>query len=188
MNKTEAVAAVLAATTIEPIVYTTGYACRIARHLDDRPSHFYMTGSMGLASSIGIGVARETGRPTVVVDGDGSLLMNPVGLVTAGALPELPLAHVVLDDGAYASTGGQTVPSRRADLTAWALACGYTRAVETDDAARFAAIVRDEVARCAAPVLIVARLTEPDPPVPGRIEQDLTEHAQRFAHHLAKHG
>lgn len=188
MNKTEAVAAVLAATTTEPIVYTTGYACRIARHLDDRPSHFYMTGSMGLASSIGIGVARETGRTTVVVDGDGSLLMNAVGLVTAGALKTLPLAHVVLDDGCYASTGGQTVPSRRADLSAWALACGYARADETDDAERFAALVRAAVTRCTAPVLVLARLTSADPPVPGRVEEDLAEHARRFGRHLARTG
>ncbi|MFD8199458.1 thiamine pyrophosphate-dependent enzyme [Streptomyces sp. NPDC003470] len=188
MNKTEAVAAVLAATTTEPIVYTTGYACRIARHLDDRPSHFYMTGSMGLASSIGIGIARRTRRTTVVVDGDGSVLMNPVGLATAGALPDLPLAHIVLDDGCYASTGGQTVPSRRADLRAWAMACGYARAVGTDDAARFAGLVRAAVAGCTAPVLVLARLTSADQPVPGRVEEDLAEHARRFGRHLAPRG
>ncbi|MFD9071993.1 thiamine pyrophosphate-dependent enzyme [Streptomyces lasiicapitis] len=188
MNKTQAVAAVLAATTTEPIVCTTGYACRIARHLDDRPSHFYMTGSMGLASSIGIGVARETGRTTVVVDGDGSLLMNPVGLITAGALPTLPLAHIVLDDGCYASTGGQTVPSRGADLCALALASGYARAEETDDAERFAEFVRAAVADCTAPVLVLARLTSADPPVPGRVEGDLAEHARRFGHSLAGKG
>ncbi|MFB7664843.1 thiamine pyrophosphate-dependent enzyme [Kitasatospora sp. NPDC056138] len=186
MNKTSAIAAVLAATRTEPTVFTTGYACRIANHLGDRPNHFYMTGSMGLAASIGIGIAQATRRTTVVVDGDGSLLMNPVGLVTAGALPDLPLLHIVLDDGRYASTGGQFVPSRRADLGAWAAACGYPKVAESGDPAEFAGLVRTTVADCTSPVLLLARLTEPDPPVPGRIDTDLAAHARRFQSRLAR--
>src|SRR5260363_186197 len=99
MNKTVAIQQIILATTNQPIIFTTGYSCRIAAHLRHRPNHFYMTGSMGLA------VALATGLPTVVVDGDGSLLMNPASLIVAGAIPDLSLLHVVLDDGVYASTG-----------------------------------------------------------------------------------
>jgi thiamine pyrophosphate-dependent acetolactate synthase large subunit-like protein len=140
---------------------------------------------MGLAASVGIGVAQWTRRTTVVVDGDGSLLMNPVGLITAGALPDLPLVHIVLDDGCYASTGGQSVPSRRTDLCALATACGYERVSSTSDPDSFTGMVRAEIARCSSPVLLIARLTAPDAPVPRRIDVHLPAHARRFSLHLS---
>lgn len=107
MNKVQAVGTVIERTPSRPVLFTTGYTCRIAKHIADRDNHFYMTGSMGLVSSIGVGIALSSGRSTVVVDGDGSLLMNPAGLITAGSMPHLPLLHVVMDDARYASTGGR---------------------------------------------------------------------------------
>jgi sulfopyruvate decarboxylase subunit beta len=178
VNKTAAIAALLAVTTDEPVIFTTGYACRIARHLADRPGHFYMTGSMGLASSIGIGVALTTRRPTVVVDGDGALLMNPVGPLTAGALADVPLVHVLLDDGSYASTGGQDVP--RADMEELVRACGYRLVVSVDSAAEFGETVRAVLADCAGPSFVRAVLTDPDGPVPPRVDVDLGTHAWLF--------
>ncbi|MEV0001790.1 thiamine pyrophosphate-dependent enzyme [Micromonospora sp. NPDC050980] len=188
MNKTSAIATVIAATDREPVIFTTGYACRIAAGLHDRPNHFYMTGSMGLASSIAVGVALEARRRTVVVDGDGALLMNPVGLIAAGSVPGLPLVHVVLDDGCYASTGGQAVPSHHVDLCAWARAAGYARTVDTSCPEQFADKLRAALADADAPVFIRAALTEPDAPVPGRIDPELPEHARRFRDHLARLG
>lgn len=185
MNKTEAITQILAATAEQPIIFTTGYACRIAQDLDDRPSHLYMTGSMGLASSIGTGVALATGCPTVVVDGDGSLLMNPVGLLTAGGFEDLPLLHIVLADGCYASTGGQPVPAPRADFCALATASGYARVVASEELSTFSALVRAAVAECRSPTFILAVLNEPDAPVPARIDVDLGAHARRFQAHLA---
>lgn len=90
MNKTAVIRALIEATSTDPIIFTTGYSCRIARNVADRPNHFYMTGSMGLAASIGTGIALSTGRLVVVVDGDGALAMNPGCLLTAGALPTFP--------------------------------------------------------------------------------------------------
>jgi sulfopyruvate decarboxylase subunit beta len=178
MNKTTAIAAVLTVTTGRPVVFTTGYACRVARHLADRPGHFYMTGSMGLASSIGIGLALTTGRPAVVVDGDGAFLMNPAGPLTAGTVPGLPLVHVLLDDGSYASTGGQDTP--RADFGALARACGYRRVTSTADAAELRDAVEAALADAAGPALVHAVLTGPDDPVPARVDLDLAGHARGF--------
>jgi thiamine pyrophosphate-dependent acetolactate synthase large subunit-like protein len=81
-----------------------------------------MTGSMGLVASVGTGLALATGLVTVVVDGDGSLLMNPVGLIIAGAA-QVPLLHLVLDDGQYAWTGGQPVPAGHTDSMRWRRLC-----------------------------------------------------------------
>ena len=51
-------------------------------NLDDQPSNFYMLGSMGLASSIGLGLALSQPRPVIVIDGDGSVLTNLATLAT----------------------------------------------------------------------------------------------------------
>lgn len=184
MNKTAAIGAVLDAVTTEPIVFTTGYACRIAKGIADRPNHFYMTGSMGLASSIGIGIAQQTGRPTVVVDGDGSLLMNPVGLLTAGGLPWLPLVHVVLDDGRYASTGGQAIASTSADFGAMAVACGYPRCRRITDAATLVTALRTELRGCSAPVLVHCVLSGEDQRISGRVDRNLDEYTTRLRGHI----
>jgi thiamine pyrophosphate-dependent acetolactate synthase large subunit-like protein len=180
VNKSSAIRAVIEATSDEPIVFTTGYACRIARDVLDRPNHFYMTGSMGLASSIAIGIAEQTGRPTVVVDGDGSLLMNPAGLVTAGAPASLPLVHILLDDGSYASTGGQRVPSSGTDFALLARSFGYSRVKRIERAGDLAATVRTVAATCAAPTFLHCVLTGEDQPVPSRVDGDLAAHAARF--------
>ncbi len=188
MNKTEAVRAVIAASHAEPIIFTTGYASRIAYGIADRPSHFYMTGSMGLASSIGAGVAQVTGTRTIVVDGDGAVLMNPVGLVVAGAMAALPLVHVVLDDGRYASTGGQEVPSNATDLAAMARACGYRDVRRVTDAATLTSVLesllRTETGTRAAPVFVHCVLSEADQPVTARVGGDLGAHAERFGRHV----
>ncbi|MET8629448.1 thiamine pyrophosphate-dependent enzyme [Kitasatospora sp. NPDC004669] len=184
MNKTTAIGTVLAATTDQPVVFTTGYACRIAKHLADRPGHFYMTGSMGLAASIATGIALATGRTAVAVDGDGSLLMNPTTLVTAGALHELPLVHLVLDDASYASTGGQRTPAAATDFTAWARACGYPSVARTDRPDELAALLREALER-PAQTLIQCVLTDPDDGVPPRIDLDLAEHHRAFTRHVS---
>lgn len=186
MNKTAAIGAVLDAARTEPIVFTTGHASRIARSIADRPNHFYLTGSIGLASSIGIGIAQQTRRPTVVVDGDGSLLMNPVGLFTAGSLRDLPLVHVVLDDGRYASTGGQPVAPAGADFEALAVACGYRGVRRVKDVARLSAILRVETRDCASPVFIHCILSDVDDQTSGRVDRNLHEYANRLRAHIRR--
>jgi hypothetical protein len=72
------------------VIHANGYMCRESFSLGDRPENFYMIGSMGLASAIGLGFSlTNTDTPTVVLDGDGNLLMNlgicPVRRCTHGA-------------------------------------------------------------------------------------------------------
>jgi Thiamine pyrophosphate enzyme, C-terminal TPP binding domain len=94
----------------------------------DRPQNFYTWGSMGMASSIGLGLALA--RPDVrvfVLDGDGSLLMNLGSLATIGLLRPSNLVLVVMDNEEYATTGGQPTPTAQgADLEAAARAMGIT--------------------------------------------------------------
>ncbi|MFF3916133.1 thiamine pyrophosphate-dependent enzyme [Streptomyces sp. NPDC001852] len=181
MNKTEAIRLVIDGTDTEPVVFTTGYACRIARHHRDRESHFYMTGSMGLAGPIGAGIAHSTGRPTVVVDGDGSLLMNPAGLATAAVTPGLPLLHIVLDDAAYASTGGQPTQAPTADFCGLARSFGYRSVTRVEEPGDLSAVLGALLSDLRGPSLVHCVLGEADLPVPPRVEGDLAAHTRRFS-------
>ena len=88
------------------VIATTGFTGRELYALADRPQHFYMVGSMGCASSLGLGLALA--RPdlrVMVLDGDGATLMRMGNLATLGASNPANLLHVVLDNGAQDSPG-----------------------------------------------------------------------------------
>jgi phosphonopyruvate decarboxylase/sulfopyruvate decarboxylase subunit beta len=111
------------------VVHANGYICRESFAVKDRIENFYMIGSMGMASAIGLGVALAVpDRPTVVFDGDGNLLMSLGILPMIGGGPIMGrgrpgnLVHVVFDNALYGSTGNQVSPSRTVGLhdLAWA--------------------------------------------------------------------
>ena len=72
-----------------------------------QPSNFYMLGSMGMVTPIGLGIALSSSKDVIVIDGDGSLLMNPGTLATAASLAPKNLTILAIDNGAYGSTGNQ---------------------------------------------------------------------------------
>lgn len=118
------------------IVATTGYTGRELSALADRPNHLYMVGSMGCASSLGLGLALA--RPdlrVVVIDGDGAALMRMGSFATLGAYGGGNLVHIVLDNEAHDSTGGQATVSTGVSFTDIARACGYPLALEDDSLA-----------------------------------------------------
>lgn len=127
------IAPVLNAATDRPaVVATTGKLSRELYELDDqdhsKSNRFYMVGSMGCASGFGLGVARTRKSKVVVLDGDGALLMKLGTLATIGAAKAENLHHVVIDNAAHDSTGGQPTASPSVDYAAIALASGYRRA------------------------------------------------------------
>lgn len=107
------------------IVCNLGFPGRELFSLSDKPSHFYMLGSMGMASSIGLGLARAQEKRVYVIDGDGSLLMNLGSLATIAHHAPHNYCLIVIDNGGYSSTGNQpTSTSGRTDLAAIARAAG----------------------------------------------------------------
>jgi phosphonopyruvate decarboxylase len=121
------------------VICTTGKLSRELYELDDRDhsrrNRFYMVGSMGCAAGFGLGVARgQPGRPVVILDGDGALLMKLGSLATIGSLAPSNLHHVVFDNGAHDSTGAQPTPSPAVDFASVAMACGYRDARTADTA------------------------------------------------------
>ena len=105
------------------------------------PTHVDIVGAMGSASSIALGIAlAQPSRKVLVMDGDGSLLMQLGSLVTiAGAAPE-NLYHFVFENGVYATSGGQPLPAEgRLDFEMMARGAGFAHAARYDDAATFKA-------------------------------------------------
>ena len=108
------------------IIATTGYTGRELYALADRPNQLYMVGSMGCASSFGLGLALA--RPdlrVVILDGDGAALMRMGNLATIGAYGGPNLIHIVLDNEAHDSTGAQATVAASVSFAKIAQACGY---------------------------------------------------------------
>jgi sulfopyruvate decarboxylase subunit beta len=99
------------------VVCNLGYPCKELYHLKHQKSNFYMLGSMGMASAVGLGIALNTQKEVVVVEGDGSILMNPSTLATTALTAPRNLTLLVFDNGVYGSTGNQpTAANGYADL------------------------------------------------------------------------
>ncbi|REE88706.1 phosphonopyruvate decarboxylase [Cupriavidus plantarum] len=115
------------------VVASTGFCGRELYALDDRPNQLYMVGSMGCLTpfALGLALARPDLR-VVAVDGDGAALMRMGVFATLGAYGPSNLTHVLLDNGAHDSTGGQATVSRNVSFAGIAAACGYASAVEGD--------------------------------------------------------
>ena len=164
MNRLEATRLLVAALDNEPIVASLGHPAYDLFAAGDRPANFYTWGSMGLASSIGLGLALA--RPDLrvfVVDGDGSLLMNLGSLATIGWTRPSNLVLIVWDNELYATTGGQdTATAHGADLEAAARAMGAAITSTVTTAEEFAAAVaRSRVEP--GPWVIVAKVAESAP-------------------------
>ena len=112
------------------VIATTGKAGRELFEMEDRPEFFYMVGSMGCASALGLGLAIACPHVKVIVlDGDGALLMRLGNLATNGFYAPPNLCHICLDNGVHDSTGGQDTVSGYVDFAAVAASCGYNRIV-----------------------------------------------------------
>ncbi|MDB4993988.1 MAG: Phosphonopyruvate decarboxylase [Myxococcaceae bacterium] len=114
----------------DALVATTGYTGRELYALDDKANQIYMVGSMGCASSFGLGIAwAKPNKRAVVLDGDGAALMRLGALATLGYERPKNLLHIVLDNEAHDSTGGQSTVSHSVDFVTIAKACGYPKAL-----------------------------------------------------------
>ena len=128
-------------------IAATGYCGRELFTLADRAQHLYQVGSMGCAAAMALGVALHTQRPVVAIDGDGAALMKLGTMATVGHCGPGNLTHLVLDNGAYESTGGQPTTSANVDFAAVASACGYAHTFACDDLDGFERALRCAFAR-----------------------------------------
>jgi len=111
------------------VVTIMGAVAAELQSIGHRPNFFYLQHAMGLASSIGLGIAlSRPDRQVVVLDGDGSILMNLGGLTTLARYRPKNLVHVVFDNESLLSVGGfPTATSTGSDLARIAAAAGVPR-------------------------------------------------------------
>ena len=164
MNRLEATRRLVAAIDAEPIIASLGHPAYDLFAAGDRPANFYTWGSMGLASSIGLGLALA--RPDLrvfVVDGDGSLLMNLGSLATIGWTRPANLVLIVWDNALYGTTGGQdTATAHGADLAAAAEAMGIRAVATVRNLGELTAVAR-RVDTEPGPWVIIAKVSENSP-------------------------
>ncbi|MFE2867959.1 MULTISPECIES: phosphonopyruvate decarboxylase [unclassified Embleya] len=168
LTRAEALRTITARAEGIAVVATTGYTSRELFAGGDAPTNFYMQGSMGHASAFALGLAlRPPGTEVVLLDGDGAALMHLGTMSTIGATAPPGLIHVVLDNGAYESTGAQATTSGSTDFAAIARATGYASAVVCSDAVRLDAAMG--AARAApGPHLLVVPIASMTGPAPRR--------------------
>ena len=134
MARREAIEEIMKSIEDELVVCNIGFPSRELYDIRDRDENFYMIGSMGLASSIGFGLAiARPDKKVVVIDGDGSLLMNMGSLVTIFATNPSNLTWIVIDNGAYGSTGNQDTYAQMLDLADIAKSVGFKNSNDFDD-------------------------------------------------------
>ena len=141
MKRIDAMKAVYAQLLARNTVVVTimGAVAAELQSLGHAPSFFYLQHAMGIASSLGLGIALSRPELKVVVfDGDGSVLMNAGGLTTLARYRPKNLVHVVFDNESLLSVGGfPTATSTGSDIAAMAAGAGVPRTATVRDLAAF---------------------------------------------------
>jgi sulfopyruvate decarboxylase subunit beta len=127
MERIEALKIITGQLKDQLVICNLGFPSRELYHVKDSPTHFYMLGSMGMASSIGLGLSLAQKRKVVVIDGDGSLLMNLGSLVTIYNQNPKNLVLIVLDNECYGSTGSQCTYASTVNLSKVAESVGFKK-------------------------------------------------------------
>jgi len=181
MHRSECIAMLYPELDDKLVVTIMGACAQELYDLGHRENFFYLQHAMGLASSIGIGLAMHLPRERVVVlDGDGSVLMNLGTLATMARYRPKNLVHVIFDNGSLLSTGGfdSHTTSGLTDLAAIARGAGLEHVAAVDSVMGFgeaavAAFQRDDLS------VIVARVAAVGPNHYG-MDLALPENAFRF--------
>lgn len=112
------------------VICNIGLPSQELHSIDDQPSNFYMLGTMGLSSSIGLGVALAQDKTVISIDGDGSILTNLGTLPTIANNVADNFILLIIDNGSYGSTGDQpTYAGKKTKLENVASACGCENVV-----------------------------------------------------------
>ncbi len=168
------------------VVTIMGAVAAELQSLGHRPNHFYLQHAMGLASSLGLGIALS--RPdldVVVIDGDGSLLMNLGGLTTLARYQPSNLVHIVFDNESLLSVGGfPTATSTGSDLAGIAAAAGVPRTGTVRSVEDFAGAFR--AARAARMLSTIVAKVDAVGPSAFVTDLGLLENRYQFARHLRR--
>ena len=138
MKREDIIRHIVAFSGEDSIVSTTGKASRELFEIREA-SHqghgfdFLTVGSMGHSSSIALGIAlQKPERKLWIIDGDGAALMHMGAMAVMGAYKPENVVHIVINNGAHETVGGQPTVMSRVDVVTIAKGCGYPSAVSVD--------------------------------------------------------
>lgn len=177
MEKHEAIKLVLEQFSQSYIVSTCGHISRDLYNIRDRVENFYMVGSMGMAAPVALGLAlTQPEKQFVILDGDGSLLMNLGIMSMIGQQCPKNLIHIVIDNGLHESTGGQqTVPLT--NLKEIAIKLGYRSAIEVNSSKEW----RVDIPAAEGPTLIHFKVNPRSEKIGKRVGWTPQEIVKRFS-------
>ena len=159
MNRSESMKIITEHLGNEIIISANGFISRDLFSTKEKPSNFYMIGSMGLSSSIGLGVALKNPRKKVYVfDGDGNILMNFGALVTIGSIQPKNLIHIIFDNNSHESTGGQPTSTNTIQIEKVAKAVNY-KVFKTNNKKQLIKILY-ESKNLLGPIMILIKITK----------------------------
>ena len=162
------------------IISANGFISRDLFSISDTRPAFYMIGSMGLASSIGLGIAlKDPGRKVFVFDGDGNILMNLGSLTTVGSLKPKNLIHVVFDNSVHESTGSQPTNTNFVSIEKIAKACNYNHTFTARTENNFEKILR-KIKKLKGPIMIVVKIQQTHDKKSARVNYEPVEMKERF--------
>ncbi len=131
MIRSEIIKALIPVIKDELVVCNIGLPSQELHLMDDQPTNFYMLGTMGLSSSIGLGLALAQTAKVIAIDGDGSVLTNFGTLPTIANNVADNFILLIIDNGSYGSTGDQpTYTGKKTSLKEVAIACGCGNVIE----------------------------------------------------------
>lgn len=184
MKRLDALGAIYKHLETRTVVTIMGAVAAELQSLGHRPNFFYLQHAMGLASSIGLGIAlSKPERQVVVLDGDGSILMNLGGLTTLARYRPRNLVHVVFDNESLLSVGGfPTATATGSDIAGMAAAAGIPNTVTVHSLDAFTAAFA--TARAAEELsTIVAKVEAKGPPL-FLTDLPMLENRFQFQRHL----
>jgi len=187
MLRRDALEAIYPDLTACVVVTIMGAVAAELHGLGHRPNFFYLEHAMGLASSLGLGIALSRPDLTVVVlDGDGSILMNLGSLTTMARYRPRNLIHVVFDNEVLLSVGQSftTATATGSDIAAMAAAAGVPCTARVDTVETFREAF-DEALREKVLATLVAKV-EPEGPSDYLIDVHMLENRFAFERYLSQ--
>jgi len=163
---------------------TTGKTGRELYEIEDAQNNLYMVGSLGCISSLGLGLAlTQPKKDIIAIDGDGSLLMRMGSLPTNAYYNPKNLLHILIDNNAHDSTGGQATISHNIDFIEIAASSGYSAAILVDGLEEFEKAYNEWKANKQL-TFIHIKVTKGTPKEPGRPKVKPYEVKERLIHFI----
>lgn len=137
-TRKEALETISKAANLNTIVLaTTGKTGRELYEIEDKNNNFYMVGSMGCLSSLALGLTLNTDKKVIAIDGDGALLMRMGNIAINAFYAPQNMCHVLLDNNAHDSTGGQKTVSNNINFADLFKSIGYKKIIHCENLSEF---------------------------------------------------